>query len=417
MIGLLGISFKTTSLDIREKYAFSDEEIIQFAEFLQQETDISDLVLLSTCNRTELYFSQDIYDRQTAFDQVFTALNKFKNIDEHYWHAFYHKSQTDAVRHLYEVASGLDSMVLGEDQIIGQIKDAYLFCTKAALTDDVLMRLFQKSFEAGKRVRTETAIKVGTTSVSAAAVELCIRKLGDLSGKSLLVVGAGETGALALQNFATKGIGRVTVINRTFERAQELVSDYEAKAAPFEHLENELPKHDIVVVATASQNHLISSDLVTTYIHKFEGNEQIFIDLSVPRNIDERLDEIDSVSLFTVDDLEEVVRLTAEKRLECVVSAAEIINDVVNEYNEWFTSRSLRPAIKTITSNLLAIHNKELKLNKKYESEEAQKAVEEYALHLTQRYTGLLIKNLKDLTNNGKDIDSLNIVNDLFKLD
>jgi len=417
MIGLLGISFKTTSLDIREKYAFSNEEIIRFAEYLQQETDISDIVLLSTCNRTELYFSQDQYDRQMAFDALFKAMNSFKGIDEHYWHAFYHKSNADAVRHLYEVASGLDSMVLGEDQIIGQIKDAYLFCTKAALTDDVLMRLFQKSFEAGKRVRTETAIKLGTTSVSSAAVELCIRKLGNLSYKALLVVGAGETGVLALQNFMTKGIGCTTLINRSIEHANQVAKDFEICVAPFEQLESELPKHDIVVLATSSQNHLVHADMVKNYIHKFEDKNQIFIDLSVPRNVEESVGNIDSVSLFTVDDLEEVVRATNEKRMECVESASGIINEVVHEYNEWLASRSLRPAIKTITSNLLAVHNKELTLNKKYESEEVQKAVEEYALHLTQRYTGMLIKNLKDLTNNGKEIDSLNIVSDLFKLD
>ncbi|MDD2799340.1 MAG: glutamyl-tRNA reductase [Bacteroidales bacterium] len=417
MIGLLGISYKTTSLDIREKYAFTNEEIIQFAEFLQHETDIADLVILSTCNRTEIYFSQDIYDKQTAYDLLFMAMNKFKAIDEYYWHAFYHKSNTDAVRHLYEVASGLDSMVLGEDQIIGQIKEAYIFCTQAALTDDVLMRLFQKSFEAGKRVRTETAIKLGTTSISAASVDLCVRQLGDLSEKSLLIVGAGETGSLALQNFQTKGIGQTTVINRTQEKAEALAKQYDASSAQMATLMDEVAKHDIIVVATASQNHLITKQMIESIAINTAKEMQVFVDLSVPRNIDETISEFQKIRLYSVDDLEEVVRVTTEKRLECIDSASKIIDEVVSEFNEWLASRSLRPAIKTITTNLQTIHNRELSLNKKYDSPEIQTAVEEYAVQLTQRYTGLLIKNLKALTNNGKEVDSLNIIDDLFKLD
>lgn len=417
MIGLIGISYKTSTVDIREKYAFTNDEIIAFAEFLQQETDISDLVLISTCNRTELYFSQNIYEKQDAFDTVFRALNDFKGLSEYYYHSFYHRANTDAIRHLFEVASGLDSMVLGEDQIIGQVKDAYIFCTQAALTDDVLMRLFQKSFEAGKRVRTKTGIKLGTTSISSAAVELCTRELGDLNEKSLLLVGAGETGALALQNFATKGIGRVSVMNRTFERAQELVANYNATALPIEQLATELQNYDIVVVATASQTHLIDLEMVEANLDKVTSKSQVYIDLSVPRNIDERVVEQENIRLFSVDDLEEVVRITAEKKRECVDDANLIINDVIFEYKEWLASRSLRPAIKTITSNLQHIHNRELSLNKKYDNPETQKAVAEYAQQLTQRYTGLLIKNLKDLTKNGKEIDSLGIINDLFKLD
>lgn len=414
MIGLLGISYKTSSVDIREKYAFTNEEIISFAEFLQQETDISDLVLISTCNRTELYFSQNSYEKQDAFELVFKALNDFKGVSNYYWHAFYHYANTDAIRHLFEVASGLDSMVLGEDQIIGQVKDAYIFCTQAALTDDVLMRLFQKSFEAGKLVRTKTGIKLGTTSISSAAVELCARELGDLNEKSLLLVGAGETGTLALQNFVTKGIGSVSVMNRTFERAQELVKTYQVQALPFERLPFELGNFDIVVVATASQTHLIDLEMMK---EANSNRNQVLVDLSVPRNMDEKVGELQNIALFSVDDLEEVVRITTEKKRECVDEAKLIIDEVIHEFKEWLASRSLRPAIKTITSNLQQIHQRELSLNKRYESVETQKAVEEFAQQLTQRYTGLLIKNLRDLTNNGKKIDSLGIISDLFKLD
>jgi glutamyl-tRNA reductase len=417
MIGLLGINHKTCSLEIREKYSFTNQEIIEFSELLYQETNISDIVILSTCNRTEIYFSQDLYDRQMAFEQVYNTLNLFKSIVEHHWHAFYHKSNVEAVTHLFEVASGLDSMILGEDQIIGQIKEAYLFCTKAALTDDILMRLFQKSFEAGKRVRSETGIKLGNTSISSAAVELCNKHMGGLAQKSLLIVGAGDTSTLALQNFKNKAVKNITITNRTLSNAQTLANNYKAKVLEFDNFQSQLHLFDIVCVATHSKDYLIKAEDVTKSAQHSANKQQIFIDLSVPRNIDESISQFENIQLICVDDLEAVVQITAEKRQECIEQATIIIQKVQTEFSEWLASRSLRPAIKTITSVLQSVHNKELKLNKKYDSIETQIAVEEYAEHLTQRYTGLLIKNLKELTNNGKNIDSLKIVDELFKLD
>ncbi len=415
MIGLLGISYKTASLEVREKFSFSNEEIVPFSEFLQQETEISDIVLLSTCNRTELYFSQDKYDRQSAFDLVFKAIMKFKKVDLNCWHLFYHLSNTDAVRHLYEVASGLDSMILGEDQIIGQVKDAYLFCTKAALTDAVLMRLFQKSFEAGKRVRTETGIKLGTTSVSSAAVELCANLFGDLTDKSVLLIGAGETGSLALQNIVQKGVSQITVANRTYDRALELANNFNGNVLHFNEFNEHLHKYDIVVVATGAQSMLITSEMVKNAQSCDECGMQVFIDLSVPRNIDENIGDIEGVQLFGVDDLEEVVRESAEKKLECVESASAIIEEVVNDFNEWMASRSLRPAIKAITAKFQRFSELELAEFKKSHSKEVNEAVVEYDQQLTQRYKNLLIKNLKDLTDNGKSLDSLQFITELFK--
>jgi glutamyl-tRNA reductase len=375
------------------------------------------MVVLSTCNRTEIYFSQDIYDRQTAFELTYKILNHYKKVEDHNWHVFYHKSNAEAVRHLFEVASGLDSLVLGEDQIIGQIKEAYLFCTKAALTDDILMRLFQKSFEAGKKVRSETGIKLGNTSISSAAVELCIRELGALTDKNLLIVGAGETSTIAIQNFKSKGVKNISITNRTLANAEALANIYTTNVIEFEHFNTHLHQFDIICIATNSKEYLITAQMIEVSNSLNNHKNQVYIDLSVPRNIEESISKFANIKLFGVDNLETIVQITTEKRMKCIEEASTIIEKVEIEYTEWLASRSLRPAIKTITSNLLSVHNKELKLNKKYDSAETQIAVEEFAQHLTQRYTGLLIKNLKELTNNGKNIDSLKIVNELFKLD
>lgn len=417
MIGVIGISYKTAPIEIREKFSFSKNDIVPFSELLQQETGIADLVLISTCNRTEIYFSQDRHDNQTAFELMYEVIKKFKGVTDHCWHYFYHRSNAGAVRHLFEVSSGLDSLIIGEDQIIGQVKEAYLTCTELALTDAVLMRLFQKSFEAGKRVRTETGIKLGITSVSSAAVEMCACLLNGVSDKSVLLIGTGETGNLALQNIVKKGIKKVSVTNRTNEKAEKTAAKYNGTTVPFEEFGESLHENDIVMIATASQQPLITKEMVRESISRRNKTPQVYIDLSVPRNIEKSVAELENVSVLGVDDLQEIVRQTAEKKKESAEKAQIILDEVVSDFNEWLASRSLRPAINTITTNFQTINQEELSTYRKLNTPEMQEIVDDYAQHLTQRYTRLLIKNLKNLTDNGKNIDSLKIINDLFKFD
>ncbi|HET6557549.1 MAG TPA: glutamyl-tRNA reductase, partial [Prolixibacteraceae bacterium] len=387
MIGLIGISYKTAPLDVRERFSFTKEEIIPFSEMLQQETEISDLVLISTCNRTEIYFSQDIHDHQTAFELVYEVVRKFKAVTDHCWHYFYHRSNTGAVKHLFEVVSGLDSLIIGEDQIIGQVKEAYIRCTEAALTDAVLMRLFQKSFEAGKRVRTETGIKLGITSVSSAAVEMCACLLKGVCHKSVLLIGAGETGNLALQNIVKKGVQNVTITNRTAEKAEKTAMKYNGTTIPFEDFGDYLFESDIVIIATSSTTPLITKKMVTQAIGKRDSRPQVYIDLSVPRNVEKEVGELENVNLLGVDDLEEIVRQTTEKKKESAAKASVIIDEVVADFTEWLASRSLRPAINTIITNLQAINMEELTTYRKLSNPEMQEIVDDYAKHLTQRYT------------------------------
>ena len=416
MIGLIGISYKTAPIDRREKLSFSKDEIVPFADFLQKETGISDLVLLSTCNRTELYFSQNQYDRLSAIEKVTNAFKKFKDAENECSRFLYHKFDLSAVKHLFSVAAGLDSMIIGEDQIIGQIKDAYVHCTDAGLTDAVLMRLFQKSFEAGKRARTETGIKLGNLSVSSTAVEMIAQEMGDLTSKSLLVVGTGDTGSLALQNMVKKGIGKTSVINRTMESAERVAEKYHSEVCSFHSLPAQLIHHDIVVVATGAPHHLITAGMVKK-AQEANPRPQIYIDLSVPRNIDEKVAEIENVKLCAVDDLQKTIEANAQKRQEAAEKAEHIINEVAEDFNEWMVSRSLRPAIKSISNNLEEVYRQELENFKHIESKEIKQAVDNYTRHITQRYTRLLIKNLKDITDNGRNTDSLHIINELFKLE
>ena len=417
MIGVIGISYKTAPLEIRERFSFSKDEIVPFSELIQQETEISDLVLISTCNRTEIYFSQDRHDNQTAFELVYEVIKKFKGVTDHCWHYFYHRANAGAVRHLFEVSSGLDSQIIGEDQIIGQVKEAYITCTELALTDAVLMRLFQKSFEAGKRVRTETGIKLGITSVSSAAVEMCACLLNGLNDKSVLMIGAGETGNLALQYIHKKGVKQIAVSNRTAEKAEKTAAKYNGTTIPFDSFEKYLHGYDIVMIATSAPNPVITEEMVRQIQQIRPNHKQVYVDLSVPRNIESAVGELENIDLLGVDNLQEIVRQTTEKKKESAEQAKLIIGEVVADFNEWLASRSLRPAINTITTNLQNINQEELTTYRKLNTPEMQEIVDDYAKHLTQRYTRLLIKNLKDLTDNGKNIDSLKIINDLFKFD
>ena len=416
MIGLIGISYKTSAVEVREQFSLAKEEIIPFSELLQKETGISDLVVLSTCNRTEIYFSQDNYDFHLAAKLVYKTLKHFKGIEQKYWHSFYSYADEDAVKHLFEVASGVDSMVIGEDQIIGQIKEAYMYCTEAALTDAVLMRLFQKSFEAGKRVRTETKIKLGTTSVSGAAVQKCISLFNNLSNKRVLMIGAGETGRLVLQNFHKNGNPKITVANRTEEKARKLSERHNCTLLPFEHMPSHLFLYDIVIVATGSKTPLVTREMVEQSLETRKNEQQVFIDISVPRNIEKNIEELEAVQLFTIDDFNEVIHSNMEKRKDSLETAHEIIEGIVEEFSEWLASRSLKPAIQAITYNLQKISKEEVSGYNNVDSEEIQLAINEFSKHLAQKYTRLFIKNLKEMTANGKRTETLKLVNELFSI-
>lgn len=416
MIGLIGISHKTSPLEIREKFAVAQDEIVPFSEMLQKETDISDIVVLSTCNRTEIYFSQNKYDFHLAAKLVYKTLKQFKGIQEKYWHTFYSYTKSDAVRHLFEVASGVDSMIIGEDQIIGQIKDAYVFCTEEALTDAVLMRLFQKSFETSKRVRSETEIKMGNASISSAAVQKCITLFEKLSDKRVLLIGAGETGSLVLQNLHKNGVYRIALTNRTQEKAEKLAKKHKCTPLPFEHMPSHLYLYDIVIVATGSKIPLVTTEMAREAAERREGRKQVYIDISVPRNIETDIGKLGNVNLYTIDDLDKIVNTTMKKRKGCIDSATQIIDDMVTDFDEWMASRSLRPAIKAITYNMQKVTKEELSGYNKVNSEDMQLAIRDFSKHLTQKYTRMFIKNLKELTANGKNTEALDIVNELFSI-
>ena len=417
MIGVSGINHKTASQDVRQLFSFSRKEIIPFAETVRQNTEISEIVILSTCHRTEIYYYIDNPCNRRTNKLLGGMLHKFKNIDGSYEELFYKHSGIEAVNHLFRVTSGLDSVVIGEDQIVKQVKDAYMHCTEAVLTEAILMRLFQKCFETNKKVRTETAIQKGPSSLSYVAVDLCGRIFDDLSGKKVLFIGSGETGQIALHHMVKRGVTQSYVSNRTYENAVSLARNYNSTVVGFDKFREYLPECDIVIVATGAQEPLISRSDVLKSQDLRNNSRQVFIDLSVPRNIDSSVAGIGNVQLIGVDDMQQIVDDSSGIRQTAIEEANEIIAEMAEEYMLWFDCLALRPIIKTITRNMQMIRDEEMNAYKQTEEGQKFSIIDEYTNRMTQKYIGMLIKNLKDVSKGKPAPQSLNIINKLFKFE
>ena len=344
MIGLIGTSFKTANISIREQYAFSPEDIINFSKILQNNSDHKGLVVLSTCNRTEIYFHCRKRDEKEAFDLILGALTALKNYSNSHSSSFYFKSGKDVADHLFKVTSGIDSLVIGEDQIIGQVRNAFCIAEEIKSTDTILTRLFTKAFEAGKKVRSTTTINEGSASVSSAAVDLCLKHFPKLSEHSVFIIGAGQTGQLVLTSLGKRKMKSLYVANRTIEKAKTLAEKYGGKGVSLEEIEEYLPKSDIVIVATDSQSYLLDKKMMSRARKLRESSEkQLLIDLSVPRNIDPEIAKLSEAKLFAVDDLMEIVNSTTQKRAEAVEDAMIVINEVSSDFMDWLVVRGLSP--------------------------------------------------------------------------
>ncbi len=414
MIGVLGINHTVASQDVRQLFSFTKEDIVAFWDLLQESTSVTELVVLSTCNRTEIYYYSDRACRKHTKQSILEVLHEFKNCHEQHTDLFYHHRGIETVKHLFRVTSGMDSVVIGEYQIVSQVKEAYVYCTEKALTKAVLMRLFQKAFETSKRVRTETKVQQGATSISYVATDLCAKIYTDLTTRTVLIIGSGETGRLALQNLKHKGISKVYVANRTFENALALTDELGGTAIPFEDFMSYVPQCDIVIVATGAQNYLISKEDIEAGMKGRDNQCQVFIDLSVPRNIEKTVDEIEEVKLYCVDDLQNIVNSSVDMRMQSIDQAQLIVDEVADEYMEWFDMLTLRPLIKSITSNLMKLRDAESAGYKSADDAKKSEIIDEYTNRITQKYIGQLIKNLKEISKNNPSTHSLNVIQELF---
>jgi glutamyl-tRNA reductase len=417
MLGLVGISYKSSEIEIREQYSFSHEEIHELSLSLQNHPDFKGMVILSTCNRTEIYFHcKKLYEHE-SYSMILDELVKSKNFKQEHRSFFYFKNGQNAVDHLFKVASGIDSLVIGEDQIIGQVKNAYNFAQECKTVDTILSRLFTKAFEAAKKVKATTSINQGSASVSSAAVDLCQKYFSNLSEQNLLLIGAGQTGRLVLTSLGKRKFKSIIVANRTLEKAAEIANQYNGTAINLDEISKYLPSSNIIIVATDSKNYLLDLPMMNNLLKNTNVvNNQLFIDLSVPRNIDPEISSLPGISLFAVDHLTEIVNQTTQKRTEAINDALKIIGEICDDYMDWLVVRGLAPIFEKIKSNLQQIHQDEMESYVKINGINDQKAVEDYGKHISDKYARLLIRNLRNMVKSGESKDSIQAINELFEL-
>ena len=416
MIGVIGINHTTAPVEIRELFAFDEQEILRFAGLLRSLYPSLEIVVLSTCNRTEIYYKVPVDCVPKARNDLLNILLEQKNAGEDVVRHFYTRAGRDAVIHLFQVAAGTLSLVLGENQILGQVKQAYRISSENCLTGLVLNRLFHKAFEVGKKVRNETEINEGASSVGYAAVELCEKIFEDISAHSVLLIGAGETGELVLKGLMDRGCTDVKIINRTFERARDLAQVHKAVPLPWEQLEEQLIHSDIVVSSTAAPSVIISKSMMEDAM-KLRKKKTIFlIDLAVPRDIDESLKDFENVFLYDIDDLDQVVVHNRDNRKKEVEKAEGLILSAAAQFDEWLKTLNLRPTIELLKSKFEEVNRIELeKLKNRLGAAEFEK-IEEYGRFLQGKYFGMVIKNLKTHSHNGDRLEFINLVNELFEL-
>ncbi|MCB1064591.1 MAG: glutamyl-tRNA reductase [Verrucomicrobiae bacterium] len=312
----LGVNYKTAPVEIRERLAFPEGEIAQRLHEITGLGTVKETVVLSTCNRVEIYAAAE--DHSLAFDQLGRYLVDHFRIDSPDMVEFYHLEDEGVARHLFHVAGGLDSMVLGETEIFGQVKKAYHLALAASVTARRMNKLFQQSFRVGKLVRTGTHIQHGSTSVGSVAVDLAEKIFGQLKGCKVMVIGAGEMSRQTAQSLLSRGASSIIVSNRSFDKAEELARELKGEAVRFDDWEGVLSKVDIVVSSTSAPHAIIVPEMIEKVIPKRGGRSLFLIDIAVPRDIEPAVNEIDNVYLYDIDDLErtaQVARIEREKQI------------------------------------------------------------------------------------------------------
>ncbi len=407
----LGLNHKTAPVDVREQVAVPDSLLSDALNDLTHTTDIKEANIVSTCNRTEVYWSQEGVDTSS----VKGWLCNFKDISPGSLDPFlYSFPDLQAVKHSFRVASGLDSMVLGEPQILGQMKTAFATAHQDGRTGKVLNRLFQQSFAVAKEVRTETAIGSSAVSVAYAAVSLARQIFADLNQQTVLLIGAGETIQLVARHLHQQGIKKCIIANRSIERGQAVAKEFEAEAIPLDELHNRLPEADIVFSSTASTLPIIGKGTMEKTL-KARNNRRVFmVDLAVPRDIEQEVADLKSVYLYTVDDLNNVVSENMKARKESAIEAENIIEFRSQDFMTWLSRQDHVPTIRSLREHIEDLTQSELHkaLGRLQSGDASEVVLTQFAHALSQK----IMHTPSSKLNQTDDEALIAAVRDLFEL-
>ena len=419
-MNLIGISInhRTSSLELREALHLNRDEIVSLIPRLKEQI-FSEGVVISTCNRTEILgFPQT---EGLGVNSIIGSLLQAKPIDgikpEHFTRFF----SCGAVKHLFSVASGIDSMVIGDSQILGQVKEAFEISEDLDFAGSVSRRIFDTAIKVGKRSIKETTIGEGAVTVSYASVQVVEKIFANLERKSALVIGAGESGELAAIHLRDKGVGKITISNRTIERAETLADKVHGEIVPFQFLKEHLHNFDIIISATSSNELIIHADEIKTAMKKRKGTPVVLMDIAVPRDIDPDVRKIDNVFYHDMDSLKIIVDQNMQKRKEQIPLVEKIVMEELVGFFNWYNTLDVVPTIKSIRSFFEEIRLDELEKIKNKVSDEDFTKIED----MTRRMVGRLLHNptvkLRGFAESGANIKEVLtntlILKELFNLD
>ncbi|MDO3377884.1 glutamyl-tRNA reductase [Geoalkalibacter halelectricus] len=415
---VVGLSHKTAPVEIREKVAFAPTAMEKPLRQMLALPTVTEGVIVSTCNRVELYATSRDTDAAAAQLKRFLADYHALSLEELSAH-LYELSGADAIRHVFRVASSLDSMVIGEPQILGQIKTAYGYACDYKTSGVILNRFLHKAFSVAKRVRTETQIASNAVSVSFAAVELARKIFDSLNDKTVLLIGAGEMCELAARHFVTNGVAQVLVTNRTYERAVKLAKEFNGKPILFENFADNLHRVDIVLTSTGAPNYILHQRQVEEVIKQRRHKPMFFIDIAVPRDIDPKVNDVDNCYLYDVDDLQGVVQSNLKERQREAKKAEAIVEEEIGQFHQWMAGLDVVPTIVALRRRFDEIRQAELAktfANLKDLDGKERKAIEAMAQAIINKALHQPITVLKNGQNNPAGDNYVEALRALFDL-
>jgi glutamyl-tRNA reductase len=411
---VVGINHRTAPVEVRERVVFEPRRIPEALQQLRSLPAIRESVIVSTCNRTELYCVIDGADR----DDLGAWLQRYHGLGTALDHCLYRHDENRAVSHAFSVASGLDSMVLGEPQILGQLKDAYRLAQASGATGPVLNRLFQSAFTVAKRVRTETRIGANAVSVASAAVAMARTVFANFEHRTALLVGAGETVALAARHLHGDGLRRMIVANRSLDHARDIATEFHGFAIGLDEIPTHLSEADIVVASTASPSPIITRAMTEQALRARKRRPMFMLDLAVPRDVDPAVAALEDVYLFTIDDLQSVVDENLEGRREAAREAGEMIEAEVEKFSHALRTRDAAPLIRQLREHAERTrqHTLEQAQHMLAHGRSQDEALTFLANTLTNRLLHAPSQRLRDAAEAGDD-ETLDAIADIYKLD
>lgn len=383
---VIGVNYKTAPVEIRERLTFNETDLGEAIKKLQTKKSILENIILSTCNRTEIYAVVDQLHTGRYYIKEF--LSDWFGLEQEEFSPFLNYYEEDAaIEHLLKVPCGLTSMILGETQILGQVRTAFLQAQECETTGTVFNHLFKQALTVAKRGHSETEIGANAVSVSYAAVELAKKIFGSLDHKHVLILGAGKMGELAAQNLHGSGVRKVTVINRTLEKAIDLAGRFAGQAKTMEELEGSLVDADILISSTGAKDFVITKETVEKVVKQRKGKPLFMVDIAVPRDLDPQIAELENVFLYDIDDLEGIVEANLQERKKAAEKISIMIEKEIVEFKQWLGMLGVVPVISALREKALSIQA------------ETMESIERKIPHLSEHDKKVLSKHTKSIIN------------------